>query len=161
MIWWTEQIDWMIFVYWEWWSGFWFDLQSSLYLWHLNVGGPLQLFEARFFRKNSTWEEATKNDQKWPKKKLSFFHILKKWFYWFLLEMTLKKDTVFYLTVLIPYLGKLFLLSCSWKGFQPIRLQDSLIHIDKQPEKWKKIQLNFSWMWSGMPKAAHNRGRCS
>ena len=57
--------------------------------------------------------------------------------------MTLKKDTVFYLTVLIPYLGKLFLLSCSWKGFQPIRLHDSLIHIDKTARKVKENSTKF------------------
>ena len=39
----------------------------------------------------------------------------------------LKNDTVFYLTVLILYLGKLLFFSYSWKGFQPIRLQYSLI----------------------------------
>ena len=42
-------------------------------------------------------------------------------------ENDLKNDTVFYLTVLILYLGKLLFFSYSWKGFQRIRLQDSLI----------------------------------
>ena len=27
----------MIFVYWQWWNVFWFDLQPTLYLWHLKL----------------------------------------------------------------------------------------------------------------------------
>ena len=56
----NEQIDWMIFVNWEWWNGFWFYLQFILCLWHLDAGGPLQLHLAKFVRKiffgNCCWE---------------------------------------------------------------------------------------------------------
>ena len=38
---------------------FWFDGQSTPYLWHLNPGGPLQVHLAKVFRKNSLWSKMT------------------------------------------------------------------------------------------------------
>ena len=38
---------------------FWFDNQSTLYLSHLNAGGPLQLYIAWVFRKNTLSVEMT------------------------------------------------------------------------------------------------------
>ena len=123
--------------------------------------GTLAVVLSQIFKEKS---QLGRNNKKWSKmtqKQVVFFPYFEKMILLSFAGNDLKNDTVFYLTVLIPYLGKLLLLSYSWKGFQPIRLQDSLIHIDRQPEKWKKIQLNFSWVWSVMPKAAHNRKRCS
>ena len=34
-------------------NDFWFDCQSNFYVWHLNAVGPLQLYLATFFHKNS------------------------------------------------------------------------------------------------------------
>ena len=64
---------------------------------------------------------------------------------------------VIYLTVQIPYLGKLLLFSYNLKGFQPISLQDSLITNTSCLNGWislifrmytdsqnrKNLQLNF------------------
>ena len=36
-----------------------FGLMTNLYLWHLNVGGPLLLYFARVFRKTSLWAKVT------------------------------------------------------------------------------------------------------
>ena len=57
---------------------------------------------------------------------IGFFHYLKKKLFSFA-GNDLKNDTVIYLTVQMAYLEKLLFWSYSWKGFQPIRLQDSLI----------------------------------
>ena len=38
---------------------FWFDDHSTLYLWHLKAGGPLQLYIARILRKNSLCAKVT------------------------------------------------------------------------------------------------------
>ena len=109
----------------DWLNGFWFDFQSPLHLWHLNAGGPLQLHLARFFRKNSCWKKTKKVIKNDPQNRV--FHYFEKKILIFA-GNDLKNDTVFYLTVLNPYLGKMLFLSYySWKGFQPIRLQDSLI----------------------------------
>ena len=129
-----------------------------------------QLHLARFFRKNSCCKKTTKNDKKWPKDRV--FPYFEKIIYWFSLETTLKW---YCFTVLIPYLGKLFFVSYNWKAFQPIRLQDSLITylLMKWLDQWfftyrqtarkvkKKLNKIFLMVWSGMPKAAHNRRRCS
>ena len=34
-------------------NNFWFDCQSTFYVWHLNAVGPLQLYLATFVHKNS------------------------------------------------------------------------------------------------------------
>ena len=76
-------------------------------------------------------------------KEVVFFPYFEKMILLIFAGNDLKNDTVFYLTVLIPYLGKLLHLSYSWKGFQPIRLQDSLIHIDKTARKVKENSTKF------------------
>ena len=57
-----------------------------------------------------------------------FYHYFENLFFFFAGNvLKLKIDIVIYLSVQIPYLGKFLLMSYSRKGFQPIRLQDSLI----------------------------------
>ena len=57
---------------------------STLYLWHLNAGGPLQLYLARVFRKNSLCAKMTI--------KRVFLLTFKKFCHWYLLEMYLNKS---------------------------------------------------------------------
>ena len=81
-------------------NNFWFDGKSTLYLWHLNAGGPLQLYLA-------------------VDSKIGFFLYIDKFCRWFLLETYLNKNWyLFYCTNLI--FGELSFLSYSWKGFQHI-----------------------------------------
>ena len=52
-------------------SNFWFDCQSTFYVWHWNAVGPLQLYLATFFHKNSLQAKAKKKkDQNWPRNKV-------------------------------------------------------------------------------------------
>ena len=92
--------DWLIFSCWQWWNNFWFDGQSTLYLWHLNAGGPLQLYLAEFFRRNSLRVKTKKYAQKWPQNRVFplFWKssslifagniLLNKTWYWFLFYCT-------------------------------------------------------------------------
>ena len=84
MIWWIEQIDWMVFACWKWWNNFWFDDQSTVYLWQLNAGRkPLQLY-FDIFRKNFLWEKMTP--------KIGFFLYFEKFCHSFVLETYLNKN---------------------------------------------------------------------
>ena len=53
------------------------DDQSTLYLWHLNAGGPLQLYLARVLRKIPF-------GQKWPQNTILLY--VEKFCHWFLLK---------------------------------------------------------------------------
>ena len=148
MIWWIEQIDWMIFVYWQCWNGFWFELQSTLYLWHLNAGGPLQLQLAAFLGK-IPFEKKLKMIKTDPK--IGFFHYFENFFYWFLLEMTFK---MILLSILL-YKSHVWENCCSWVGCRIAGFFDHLcllmkwlyhtdfLHVGRQPEKWKKNSAKF------------------
>ena len=57
---------------------------STLNLWHVNAGGPLQLYLARVFRKNSLCTKMTI--------KRVFLLTFKKFYHWYLLEMYLNKS---------------------------------------------------------------------
>ena len=63
----SRLIEWFVYADGNGRNNFWFDCQSTLYIWHLIAEGPLQFHLATFFSKNSLWTETTKNDQKWPK----------------------------------------------------------------------------------------------
>ena len=78
---WFDELSKLIDFCWQWWQMFWFDGQSTLYLWHLNPGGPLQLYLAWFFLEKMPFREKEhhmlKNDF------LGFFYCFEKFCYWF------------------------------------------------------------------------------
>ena len=99
--------DWMIFASSLWSNSFWFHSQSTLYIWHLNAGRPLQI---PFGQKQ---QNMVKNDPK-----IGFFAYIEKFYNWFLLEAYL--NTIWYCYIFYctnPYLGKFLFLSYDWKGF--------------------------------------------
>ena len=73
----------------DWFNDFWVLILMEQFLvwqpvysvfWHLNAGGPLQLYLAEFFRKDSLWAKTTKYAAKWPLNRI------------FLLKNFLQKD---------------------------------------------------------------------
>ena len=92
--WWIEQIDWMIFPCWYWWNNFWFDGQSTWYLWHVNAVVSLQVLEI-FFLKNSIWTKKPKYALKWPQNRV--FRLFWKILSLVLLETFLNKTWSCYL----------------------------------------------------------------
>ena len=70
-------IHWIIFTCWSWWNNFWFDGQSTLYLWQFNAGRPLQLYVANVFRKIPSRQKCAQN------RIFFFIFFISKCFHWF------------------------------------------------------------------------------